>query len=258
MWIDAHAHLTSPELFPHLLGVLEGARQAQLQAIINVCTDPTSLELGLQLAQQYPWIYPVAATTPHDVEKEGEEVFALMAASARQGLLKAIGETGLDYHYVHSSRAIQKRFLTRYLQLALECRLPVVIHCREAFADFFEILDVEYQVAGRHAPGMLHCFTGSMREAEGIIQRGWMLSFSGIVTFKKSLELRQVVREVPLEQLLIETDAPYLAPQSRRGQRNEPAFLTETAATIAAIKEIPLPQLAEITTKNAAALFGLP
>lgn len=257
MLIDSHAHLTSPAVFDQLDPILERAQQAGVQAIVNICTDSLSLERGIALSQRYPWIYQAAATTPHDVEKEGEQVFEIMAAAARKGLLRAVGETGLDYYYEHSNRDIQKQFLRRYLLLALECKLPVVIHCREAFKDFFEILDAEYQINGRHAPGVLHCFTGTMAEAEEVIKRGWMLSLSGIVTFKKSLELQEVAKQVPLEQLLIETDTPYLAPQKHRSKQNEPAFLVETAHFIASLKQISFEELAETTRFNASQLFRL-
>lgn len=255
MFIDSHAHLTSSSVYEHVQDVLTRAHQAGVQAVVNICTNPLSLERGLELSQRYPWIYQAAATTPHDVEKEGEEVFDIMASTARKGQLKAVGETGLDYYYEHSNRQIQKVFLRRYLQLALECQLPVVIHCREAFADFFEIIDADYCVQGRHAPGVLHCFTGTLAEAEEVLKRGWMLSLSGIVTFKKSQELQQVAREIPLEQLLIETDTPYLAPQSHRGKPNEPAFLVETAAFIAHLKQISVEEVAQATAQNAKRLF---
>jgi TatD DNase family protein len=257
MLIDSHAHLTSPAVFDQLDSILERAQQAGVQAIVNICTDPLSLERGLALSQRCPWIYQAAATTPHDVEKEGVQVFEVMAAAARKGQLVAVGETGLDYYYEHSNRDIQKQFLRRYLHLALECKLPVVIHCRDAFQDFFEILDAEYQINGRHAPGVLHCFTGTMAEAEEVIKRGWMLSLSGIVTFKKSLELQEVAKEVPLEQLLIETDTPYLAPQKHRGKQNEPAFLVETAHFIASLKKLTFIELAQATQLNASRLFNL-
>lgn len=257
MLIDSHAHLTNSAVFDQIDSVLERAQQAGVKAIVNICTDPLTLERGLALSLRYPWIYQAAATTPHDVEKEGEEVFGLMASSARQGLLKAVGETGLDYYYEHSNRDLQKQFLRRYFHLALECHLPVVIHCRNAFQDFFEILDAEYQINGRCAPGVLHCFTGTMAEAEEVLKRGWMLSLSGIVTFKKSLELQEVAREVPLEQLLIETDAPYLAPQKHRGKQNEPAFLVETAHFIAAVKNISFEELANATAQNALKFFNI-
>lgn len=256
-YIDSHAHLTAEGVFEDLEGILERAQQAGVKGICNICTDRLTLERGLLVAERYPWIYSVAATTPHDVEKLGEADFEWIASYARQGLLKAIGETGLDYYYQHAERSIQQQFLRRYLRLALECQLPVVIHCREAFSDLFTILDEEYRMGQQYTPGVLHCFTGTMDEAEGVLSRGWMLSLSGIVTFKKSHALQQVAKHVPLSQLLIETDTPYLAPQSQRGKRNEPAFLLETAACIAAIKRIPLEQVVEATTQNAKKLFDL-
>jgi TatD DNase family protein len=254
---DSHAHLTSRAVFDQLTPILERAQHAGVKRIVNICTDPLSLERGLQLSQHYPWIYQAAATTPHDVEKEGEAVFEIIANSARRGDLKAIGETGLDYYYEHSNRDIQKHFLRRYLHLALECHLPVIIHCRDAFTDLFNILDEEYQINRQYAPGVLHCFTGTLSEAEGVLKRDWMLSLSGIVTFKKSHELQKVAREVPLEKLLIETDTPYLAPQKHRGQQNEPAFLTETADFIASLKQMSFEEIAQATTRNATHLFSL-
>lgn len=257
MLTDSHAHLTNADLFEQIDPILERALQAGVHSIVNICTDLLSLKRGLELSHRFPWIHQAAATTPHDVAKEGEEVFEEMAAAARQGKLKAVGETGLDYHYEHSPREVQKKFLRKYLQLALECHLPVIIHCREAFKDLFEILDADYQINGKYAPGVLHCFTGTIKEAEEVIKRGWMLSLSGIVTFKKSLELQEVAREVPLGNLLIETDAPYLAPQTRRGKPNEPAFLVETATFLADLKKISFEELARATTQNANQLFRL-
>ena len=255
MLTDSHAHLTSSTVFEQIDLLLERAQKAGVKRIVNICTDLLTLERGLALSKTHPWIYQTAATTPHDVEKEGEAVFESIAQVARAGDLKAIGETGLDYYYEHSNRAIQQNFLCRYLHLALECQLPVVIHCREAFSDFFQILDAEYQINSRHAPGVLHCFTGTVKEAEEVIKRGWMLSLSGIVTFKKSIELQEVTKIVPLNQLLIETDTPYLAPQSHRGKVNEPSFLVETAQFIARLKEISFQELADATSHNANQLF---
>ena len=255
--IDSHAHLSSDELYIDIDEVLARAKTAKISSILNICTDPLTLERGIALRKKYPWIYNAAATTPHDVEKEGAEVFSRIAYHALKGDLHAIGETGLDYHYAHSKPEIQKEYLRRYLRLAIECQLPVVIHCREAFADFFEILDQEYKVNEKHAAGVLHCFTGTIIEAEAVIARGWYLSLSGIVTFKKSEVLRDVAKIVPLSQLLIETDAPYLAPQSQRGKMNEPAFIDETAAMIASVKNISLSELIEQTAQNARQLFKI-
>lgn len=253
--IDSHAHITSEALASQSHELLQRAQEAGVEAIVNICTNAVTLEKGIALAQQCPWVYNAAATTPHDVEKEGEELFPLMAMHARMGSLVAVGETGLDYYYEHSNRELQKLFLRRYLHLALECGLPVIIHCREAFADFFEILDAEYVVNGKYSPGVLHCFTGTIAEAEQVLKRGWYLSLSGIVTFKKSFELQEVAKMVPLDQLLIETDSPYLAPQSKRGKTNEPSFLPEIASFIAQLKQTSVDEIAKATLINARKLF---
>lgn len=249
--IDTHAHLTSETLLPKVEEILGRAKLAHLERIVNICTDPASLQAGLLLAEKHPWIYNAGATTPHDVEKEGEECFAVFEEAARQGKLIAIGETGLDYHYEHSNRNIQQQFLVRYLHLALQCKLPVIFHCRDAFADLFAIAD--HEAKGMKA--ILHCFTGTLEEAKQGLDRGWMISFSGIVTFKKSEELRNVARLVPLESILIETDAPYLAPQSRRGETNEPAFIGETAKCLAGLKGVAIEEMAEISAQNAERIF---
>lgn len=257
LMIDSHAHLTAPSVFNNVDSILARARSAGVHHIVNICTDLPSLEKGLALSETHPWIYQAAATPPHDVEKEGEAVFDVIAEIAKKGLLKAVGETGLDYFYEHSEKSIQKYFLRRYLRLALECQLPVIIHCREAFADFFTILDEEYQINGFHAPGVLHCFTGTLAEAEEVLRRGWFLSFSGIVTFKKSVDLQEIAKRAPLNQILIETDTPYLAPQSHRGKQNEPAFLPEIATLLATLKQVSIEVIAEATTANAQKLFKL-
>ncbi len=249
--IDTHAHLTSKTLLPALDSILLRAREAHLERIVNICTDPESLKEGLILAEKEPWISNAGATTPHDVEKEGETCFPLFEQAARAGKLVAVGETGLDYHYEHSNRKVQQQFLVLYLHLAAECRLPVIFHCREAFSDLFHIADQESK--GLFA--ILHCFTGTEKEAMEAVRRGWMVSFSGIVTFKKSEALRRAAALIPLENLLIETDAPYLAPQSRRGETNEPAFIAETAKCLSEIKGVSLQEMAALTAQNARRIF---
>lgn len=249
--IDSHAHLTSAEVYDQADAILQRAHVAGVSKIVNICTDPETLEKGLILRSKHSNVFNAASTTPHDVVKEGETVFPLIEKHAREGHLIAIGETGLDYHYEHSPRELQQHFLRRYLRLALDCKLPVIIHCREAFADFFKIIDSDYP----NAPGVLHCFTGTSEEAEEVVKRGWYLSLSGIITFKKSQELREAAKKVPLEQILIETDTPYLAPQSKRGKTNEPSFLPEIAQCLAEIKNGSLEQIAQVTKENAERLF---
>ncbi|MES2273377.1 MAG: TatD family hydrolase [Chlamydiota bacterium] len=252
-FFDSHAHLSSPDVLPQIQQVMTRAKDAGVCKIINICTDPQTLQSGLELEEQFPEIKNSGATTPHDVEKEGETAFSFFADAARGKKLVAIGETGLDYFYEHSNKKEQRRFLIRYLKLSLECKLPVIFHCRDAFADLFEITDGEY---APDAPAILHCFTGSIAEAEKVLERGWSLSLSGIVTFKKSEALRDVARIVPLSQLLIETDTPYLAPQTKRGRPNEPSFIPETARCIAAAKGISAEEVAAASFQNGMRLFG--
>lgn len=255
-YFDSHAHLTIDAT--EQSERLARAKAAGVTHILNICTSLESLERGLALSQHDPDIYLAAATTPHDVKVLGEKEFSLIAAHAKAGVLAAIGETGLDYHYQHSPRDLQQLFLRRYLQLALECQLPVIIHCREAFSDLFKILDEAYCLGSQVPSGVLHCFTGSLEEAHELVRRGWFLSLSGIVTFKKSLDLHEVARWVPLENLLIETDSPFLAPQSKRGKPNEPSYLPEIAAFIASLKGISVKEVARATFNNARQLFCNP
>ncbi len=257
-FIDSHAHVSKETLANDVEAFLARAQAAQVKAIVNVCTEEASLIRGLELHRRYPWVYNAAATPPHDVVKDGEALFPLMEKHARAGDLVAVGETGLDYHYYKDSSELQKKFLVRYLHLALSCKLPIVIHCRDAFDDLFKILDAEYRIGDHYAPGMLHCFTGTLEEAQEVAKRGWMVSFSGIVTFKKSEALREIAKKVPLDQLLIETDTPYLAPQSQRGHTNEPSFLPETVACIAAARGVSTQDLMVATTQNATRFFNLP
>lgn len=249
---DSHAHLSNDGVYEEIDLLLARAQQQGVTSIINICTDAPTLERGLDLNKRYPWIRNAAATTPHDVEKEADSFFPIVEKAAKNGSLVAIGETGLDYFYEHSPKKRQQQELIRYFHLALETKLPIVIHCREAFADFFDILDKEYP----SSRGVLHCFTGTVAEAKEVLKRGWFLSLSGIVTFKKSHELQEVAKIVPLNQLLIETDTPYLAPQSHRGKRNEPSYVAETAKFISELKGISLAQLAENTFLNCQNLFG--
>jgi len=255
MLIDSHAHLTGEGCFAHLDELLKRAVDASLQSVINICTDSETLKRGLALQERVesPRIFNAAAPHPHDVDREGASFFAAVEAAALDGKLVAIGETGLDYHYTHSSPENQQLFLRKSMQLATSCKLPVIIHCREAFHDFFPILEEEFPTIG----GVLHCFTGTLEEASRALARGFYISFSGIVTFKKSTDLQEIAKKVPPDRLLIETDAPFLAPQRQRGKPNEPAFLQETASFIAALRGISLEELGEVTSSNAKQLFRL-
>lgn len=257
MFFDTHAHITDDSIYGNLPEILERAKKEGVHRIVNICTDKMTLERGLKLADEQNWVYNSGATTPHDVEKEGEKYFPLFEEAAIAKKLVAIGETGLDYHYEHSSREVQQIFLRRYMKLALSCNLPLVIHCRDAFEDLFSIADSDYRKANGWGPAVLHCFTGTMGEAEDVIKRGWYISFSGIITFKKSQPLRDVAKEMPINHILIETDAPYLAPESKRGKKNEPSFIRETAKKLALIKEMSEEEIGTITSANAFSFFKI-
>ncbi len=251
MYIDSHAHLSGETLFPVAGELIERALLAGVEKIVNIATDKESLEKGLLLSKKYLSVYNTAATTPHDVEKEGELFFPIVEEAAKKGLLVGIGETGLDYYYEYAPKEMQKTFLIRYFNLAKQWNLPLVIHCREAFSDLFAFADEHY----KNCPAVLHCFTGTLEEAKEVIKRGWYISFSGIVTFKKSEALRATLKEMPLERIFIETDAPYLAPQSKRGKVNEPSYILETASVVAEVKGISLTDVAHQTFLNASAFF---
>lgn len=249
--IDSHAHLTSAVVFPDVDAVIERAKHAGVKKIVNICTDKVSLKEGLAVAKRHPGIYNTAATTPHDVETDGAHFFPIVEEAVSE--LVAIGETGLDYFYEHSPKKLQQHYLSRYFELARKANLPVIFHCRDAFEDLFAMADEQY----RDQPAVLHCFTGTMDEARGCLDRGWFVSFSGIITFKKSELLREVVKYVPLDRLFVETDTPYLAPQSKRGMQNEPAYVIETAAKIGELKGLSVEDVEKMTTQNISQFFKL-
>jgi TatD DNase family protein len=251
-WVDSHAHLADKAFAGDRDAVVQSAVQQGVAATITVCTDSKTLQIGREITEHHPSIYLAASTTPHEA-CDPDPFFEEVAQAATNGELVAVGETGLEYHHRCADHRIQRSLLQRYLSLAGQYDLPVILHCREAFADLFSVLD-----HNPSARGVFHCFTGTLEEAKGVIARDWYLSLSGIVTFKKSEELRRVAGWIPLERLLVETDSPYLAPQSHRGQRNEPALLIETGAVIAEQKRLDVAEIAKATSENARSLFKLP
>jgi TatD DNase family protein len=250
---DTHAHLTSPELVSQAPQLLKRAQAAGVCAVVNICTDESSFRAGQALRRAFPWVYLAAATTPHDAQREGDPFFSVVEAAARAGELVAVGETGLDYFYKELDPLGQQKVLSRYFALAKEAQLPLIFHCRDAFHDLFQQADDEY----KEGPALLHCFTGTLNEAKQVLERGWLISLSGIVTFKKSDALRQVAAYAPLDQLGLETDSPYLAPQAHRGQSNEPAFVLEVARAVAVARGLSVEAVAEATSHTARTFFRL-
>ncbi|MCU1265172.1 MAG: hypothetical protein JWM21_1490 [Acidobacteria bacterium] len=258
MFIDSHAHIDGPEYDVDRDEVIQRARDSGVRAILNVGTgDPHSgaLERAIELAEKHHDIYAAVGTHPHDARlfDEGAErrIRKLAADSAR---VIAWGEIGLDYHYDNSPRDVQRDVFRRQLRLARDAGLPVIIHTREAEDDTIGILRAEWQQPGK---GIMHCFSGSRELAEAALELGFLISFAGVLTFKKAEDLRTVAAAVPLERLLIETDCPFLTPIPFRGRRNEPAHVVEVARCLAGIHQKTLDQIGEITSSNFLELFQL-
>jgi len=221
MFIDSHAHIDGPEFDADREEVIQRAHAAGVSVILNVGTgDPHSgaFERAVELGKAYESIYTAVGTHPHDARLYDDAAEEKIKNLINNEHVIAWGEIGLDFHYDNSPRDVQIEVFKRQLRKARECDLPVVIHTREAESETIEILKSEYD--GR---GIFHCFSGSMELAQRAVEIGFMISFSGIVTFKKADELRAVAKQVPLDRLLIETDCPYLTPIPYRGKRNEPA-----------------------------------
>lgn len=252
--IDSHAHLTSSAFTSkEVEAMIQRALDSGVESIINIATTNESLKTGLELQKIYPFIKNAAATTPHDVQKEGEFAFDYFEKEALNQQLVAIGETGLDYYYEHSDRICQQTYFIKYLDLAKRTSLPVIIHCREAFKDLLAIIDSHFA----QKPFLIHCFTGSIEEAKAVFDRGGMISFSGMVTFKKSLEIQEVARMAPLHSFLIETDTPFLAPVPYRGKVNQPAYVVEVAKMVAHLKGLSLETIATSTLSNTKRFFNI-
>lgn len=259
MFVDSHAHIDGEEYDADRHAVVERAREAGVCAILNVGTgDPGSgaFERAVSVAEQFENVFAAVGVHPHDAKLFDEEAARRLQRLARESSrVIAWGEIGLDYHYDHSPRDIQREVFRRQLRIAREMHLPVIIHSREADEDTINILREELKDADTR--GIMHCFGGSMSMAQGVMELGFMISFAGNVTFKKAEELRDVARRIPLDRLLVETDCPYLAPVPYRGKRNEPARVRETAEFLAAVRGVTAEEFGRITTENFCRLFNL-
>ena len=258
MFIDSHAHIDGHEFDADREDVIERARAAGVSVILNVGTgDPHSdaFNRAVELGKSHTSIYTAIGTHPHDARLYDDAAEAKIKNLINNEHVIAWGEIGLDFHYDNSPRDVQIEVFKRQLRAARECDLPVVIHTREAEAETIEILKSGYDGAQRR--GVFHCFSGSMDLAQRAIEIGFMISFSGIVTFKKADELRAVAKQVPLDRLLIETDCPYLTPIPYRGKRNEPAYVVEVARCLATLHGLDIEEIARITIENFNRFFGL-
>ena len=251
MFIDSHAHIDGPEFDSDRDEMLARAQAASVSVILNVGTgDPHSgaLERAVELGKKHSFVYTAVGTHPHDARLYDDKAEEKIKDLVQGERVLAWGEIGLDFHYDNSPRDVQVEVFRRQLRAARECELPVVIHTREAEAETIEILRNDYDGAKRR--GVFHCFSGSSELARRAVELGFMISFSGIVTFKKADDLRKIASEVPLDRLLIETDCPYLTPVPYRGKRNEPAFVVEVARCLAGIHGVDVEEMGRITAEN--------
>lgn len=254
MLVDSHCHLDFPDFAEDLDEIVARAERAGVGLMLTICTHVSRFETIAAVAERYPSVYCTVGIHPHEAAKEPEMTAeTLVALAASRPKVVGFGETGLDFFYEHSPRAEQEAQFRAHIAAARQADLPVVIHTREAEADTVRILRDE--MASGPFRGLLHCFSSSQALAEEAVEMGLYISLSGIITFKKADALRKTVAALPLDRLLVETDAPYLAPVPQRGKRNEPAYTVHTARCVAEIKGLSEEQVATATTENFFRLF---
>ncbi|MBL7715195.1 MAG: TatD family hydrolase [Bdellovibrionales bacterium] len=262
--IDTHCHLDYEYDGKTAAQIVAEAKADQVYPLMTIGVDASSVERLQKISDEIPGVFHSTGVHPHEAEKMTDADFEKIRQAAAHPKCLAIGEIGLDYHYDHSPRETQRQVFDRLLALAVEVNLPVVIHSREGEADL--IVGLEKYVAlrqkGAHPdlchPGIIHCFTGTAEFAKRAVQLGFMISFSGILTFKNAQAIREVAAWVPESQILVETDSPYLAPVPHRGKKCEPRFVRHTAEFLAQIRGISVEKLALTTTTNAERVFRFP
>jgi TatD DNase family protein len=254
MIVDSHCHLDFPDLAADLDGVVHRAREAGIGRMVTISTRVRRLPDLLAITERFGDVFCSVGTHPHHAHEELDITTADLIAKASHPKVVAIGEAGLDYFYDTSPRAAQEQGFRAHIAAARETGLPLVIHSREADDDMARILEEE---TGKGAfPAVLHCFTGGPELAKRAVALGLSISFTGILTFKASQNLRDIAASLPADRILVETDAPYLAPGRYRGKRNEPAYVVETAKTLADSRGVSFDQIAQQTTENFFRLFN--
>jgi TatD DNase family protein len=254
--IDTHCHIQTVEFVSDLKEVLSRAAAAGVRTLIVVggAGDLSTNDDAIMLAEKYSHLYATVGMHPHDARHVSEEDMVRLKGLAQHARVVAVGETGLDFYYDHSPREVQIDMFGRFVDLALEVKLPIVVHNRDSDRQVADMIRARGQGNLR---GVIHCFTGDHHAAREFLDLGFFLSFSGILTFTNAEALRDVAKWVPIDRILIETDSPYLAPVPKRGRRNEPAHVRFVAETLARVKGLPVEDIARATSENAAVLFGL-
>jgi len=255
--IDSHAHVDVSDFDADREAMLQRAQAAGVETLLAIGNGPEIEKLGASVpyAEQHDWIYAAVGIHPHEARHATQAHYAELDRLARNPRVIALGEIGLDYHYDHSPRDVQAQVFRHQLDQARLATLPIIIHCREAWPDCLKILDEYWRTSG--LGGIFHCFTGTADEARLGIEMGFLISFAGNVTYPKAQNLRDVANAIPLDRMLIETDSPFLAPQSLRGRRNEPANVAEVARTIGNVRNLPADEVAGVTAENFRRLFAL-
>jgi TatD DNase family protein len=254
MLIDSHCHLDFPDFAGELDAVVARATAHGVGRIVTISTRVKRHGELIAIVERFPDVYCSVGTHPHHAQEEPDIGTGELVKRTRHPKVVAIGEAGLDYHYLNSPRELQEKGFRTHIAAARETKLPLVIHSREADADVTQILTEE---TGKGAfPAVLHCFTGGRELAMAAIDLGLYISFTGILTFKNSQDLRDIAKDLPADRILLETDAPYLAPGPYRGKRNEPAFVVETAKVLAGVRGVTPDEIARQTTENFFRLFN--
>ena len=254
--IDSHCHLDSERFVEDLDGVIHRAIDAGVKRMMSIGTGdgPPDIEVAVRIADKYHAVYSTVGVHPHDASKYDDTVGKRLADLLKHPKVLALGEIGLDYHYDHSPRDVQQAVFIEQMRIAADARLPIVIHTREAWDDTFSLIEQHWKPTG--LGGIMHCFSGGPTEARRSLDLGFHLSFAGIVTFPKSLDIQEAARICPSDRMLIETDAPFLAPVPHRGKRNEPAFVAHAAAKMADLRDTSVDEIVRLTTANFHSLLG--
>ena len=254
--IDSHAHLTDQQLVDDVAGVLDRAAQTGVSGVVTIGSDVTDSMAAVDLAQRFENVWATVGIHPHEAEKVTPDDWLDLEQLLTESKVVAAGEIGLDYHYDFVNPAHQYAVLERQLEMIASTTLPLVIHARKSINDVVELL-AQKGFAGRKA--VFHCFTGTAAEAQRIVEHGWQVSFTGVVTYRSSAQLHELIRNYPADRIMLETDAPYLSPVPiRHVKPNEPAYLVHTAEFVARLRGQPFEELAAQTQANTRAFFSLP
>jgi TatD DNase family protein len=255
--IDSHAHIDDERFEEDRGEMLERARAAGVNALLAIGTGPGphKLDAALPFAEAHEWIYTTVGIHPHEAKDVTRGHLEELARLAKHSKVIAWGEIGLDYFYDHSPRDVQERVFREQMELARAAKLPIIIHCRNAWTDCLRVIEEVWRPTG--LGGILHCFTSTLEDARRAMEMGFLISFAGNSTYPKTQNLRDIAKVLPIENILIETDSPYLAPQPYRGKRNEPAYVAEVARTLASVRDLAAEEFAARTAGNFRRFFHL-